>query len=176
MNLGNRRLPLTRRYALPVLGLLLLVGSLIGYGLMTSLRERRLSNVAARGTQVMPFDLDRTTHMFQPLNDGGLQTVTSKVATDQEQIALIRQHLQHEAERFRQGDFSDPASIHGSDMPGLASLRAGANKLEVRFDTLPVGAQIRYTTNDPAVLQALHSWFQAQVSDHGKHAMPATQH
>ena len=175
MNLRDMRLPLTQRYALPVLGLLL-VGSIIGSGIVTSLRERRLSDVAARGAQVMPFDLDRTTHMFEPLSSGGLQTVTSKVATDQEQIALIRQHLQDEADRFRKGDFSDPATIHGSDMPGLAALREGARKIDVRFDTLPDGGQLQYTTSDPALLQALHAWFQAQVSDHGQHAMPATQH
>src|SRR4051812_42121185 len=109
MSLRDMRFPLTRHYALPVLGLLL-VGSIIAYGIMTSLHERRLSDVAARGARVMPFDLDRTTHMFEPLSDGGLQMVTSKVATDQEQIVLIRQHLQDEAERFRQGDFSDPAT------------------------------------------------------------------
>ena len=176
MNRRDMRLLLTGRYTLPVLGLLLLVGSFIGYGIMTSLREQRLSDVAARGAQVMPFDLDRTTHMFEPLSDGGLQTVTSKVATDQEQIALIRQHLQDEADRFRKGDFSDPATIHGSDMPGLAALREGASKIDVRFDTLPDGAQIQYTTSDPALLQALHAWFRAQVSDHGQHAMPATRH
>ena len=32
----------------------------------------RQAEVAARGAQVMPFDLDQTTHIFQPLEDGGL--------------------------------------------------------------------------------------------------------
>jgi hypothetical protein len=51
---------------------------------------------------------------------GGRQTVTADTPKDGEQIALIRQHLQDEAEKLRRADFGDPATIHGHDMPGLA--------------------------------------------------------
>jgi hypothetical protein len=37
----------------------------------------RLANVAAKGAEVMPFDLERTTHIFEKLDDGGLQQVVS---------------------------------------------------------------------------------------------------
>ena len=35
--------------------------------------QTRQEEVAARGVKVMPFDLEQTTHVFQKLEDGGLQ-------------------------------------------------------------------------------------------------------
>lgn len=57
-------------------------------------------------------------------------------------------------------------------MPGLKELQAGARQITVRYDSLPNRAQIRYATTDAALKHALHSWFEAQRSDHGRHAMP----
>lgn len=131
----------------------------------------RQEEVATWGAQVMPFDLEQTMHMFQPLADGGRQTVTAKDPAHSQQIALIQAHLQEEAEKFRRGDFSDPAKIHGEDMPGLAALRAGAGHINVQYTPLPDGAQMQYTTKDPALIAALHQWFAAQLSDHGHHAV-----
>src|SRR3990172_10044280 len=91
----------------------------------------RQEEVALRGAQVMPFDLDQTVHVFEKLDDGGLQRVVVKDRSNKEQISLIRGHLKEEAEKFRRGDFSDPAKIHGQDMPGLAELKSAAGKIEV---------------------------------------------
>ena len=132
--------------------------------------QTRQGEVAARGAKVMPFDLEQTTHVFQKLDDGGLQKVVVKDPSNKKQIALIQDHLKAESEKFRKGDFSDPAKIHGEDMPGLADLKSGAKKIDVRYTALPDGAQIRYTAKDPKLVTALHQWFSAQLSDHGKHA------
>jgi len=126
--------------------------------------------VAARGAQVMPFDLEQTLHIFEKLDDGGLQRVVVKDPSNKEQISLIQAHLKEESEKFRRGDFSDPARIHGQDMPGLAELRSGAGEIEVVYTALPDGAQIRYTTEDQALVMAIHHWFDAPLSDHGRHA------
>lgn len=130
----------------------------------------RQKDVAARGAQVMPFSLDKTLHRFEALKDGGRQRVTAKDARDKEQIRLVRAHLQEEALRFARGDFSDPARIHGEDMPGLAELSAGASRLQVSYAPLPDGAEIVYTSKDPALIDAIHRWFRAQTHDHGRHA------
>ncbi len=132
--------------------------------------QTRQEEVAARGAKVMPFDLEQTTHVFQKLDDGGLQKVVAKDASNKKQIALIQAHLKEESEKFRKGDFSDPAKIHGEDMPGLTQLKAGAAKIDIRYTALPDGAQIRYTAKDPKLVTALHQWFSAQLSDHGHHA------
>ena len=131
----------------------------------------RQTEVAARGSAVMPFDLERTTHIFTNQPDGGLQQVRANDPTDSAQIALIRSHLQAETAKFQQGDFGDPAAIHGMMMPGLAALRQGYGQIAVAYAELPNGAAIRYTTADPTLIAALHDWFTAQRSDHSDHTM-----
>ncbi|TDD56482.1 aspartate carbamoyltransferase [Nonomuraea terrae] len=130
----------------------------------------RQAEVAARSRQVMPFDLDRTTHRFAKGATGGLQTVSSDDPADARQITLIREHLTEESARFTQGDYGDPASIHGGEMPGLRDLEAGHDRIDVRYTETADGAQISYVTSDTALVKALHAWFDAQVSDHGQHA------
>lgn len=132
--------------------------------------QTRQKEVAVKGAKVMPFDLEQTTHVFQKLDDGGLQKVVVKDPSNKKQVALIQSHLKEESEKFRKGDFSDPARIHGEDMPGLAQLKAGAAKINVRYSALPEGAQIRYQANGPKLVTAIHQWFSAQLSDHGDHA------
>ena len=128
--------------------------------------ERR-AEVAEKGSRVMPFDLAKTTHRFESLPDGGLQTVTAKNPADTLQIRLIREHLRSESERFPRGDFEDPMAIHGHAMPGIAELRAGAGKFEVKYEEVPTGATIRYRSSDAGLIDALHRWFEAQRMDHG---------
>jgi hypothetical protein len=129
----------------------------------------RQEEVAERGSEVMPFDLERTTHLFDKTVYGGLQQVLSDDG-DRQQIALIQAHLREEALRFQQGDFEDPAQIHGDEMPGLAVLRAHYAQVEVVYTPLADGAQIDYKTETPEVMAAIHAWFDAQLSDHGAHA------
>jgi hypothetical protein len=130
----------------------------------------RQAQVAERGAAVMPFNLERTTHRFAKTDTGGVQTVLADDPTDTTQIGLIQQHLRSEATRFRSGDFTDPVRIHGADMPGLAALANSAGKVAVDDADTADGARIIYTTTDPALVTALHAWFDAQVSDHGTHA------
>ena len=131
--------------------------------------EDRQALVAERGREVMPFDLERTTHRFEKLADGGVQTVVSDDG-DREQIGLVRTHLRKEARLFRQGVFTDPITIHGPDMPGVAELKAGASRIDVAYSDAPRGGRIRYRTDDPALIDAIHRWFDAQTTDHGDHA------
>lgn len=137
----------------------------------------RVDEIARRGAMVMPFDLERTQHIFTKTASGGIQQVIAKNPTDQEQIGLIRSHLTKIADEFARGDFSDPERIHGKDMPGLNALRnAMPGKLEVRYEVLDRGAQITYSTNEPDLVAAIHQWFDAQLSDHARHAVPGHPH
>ena len=119
---------------------------------------------------VMPFDISRTVHIFRMTEAGGVQRVIAKDPGDRDQVALIRQHLRHEAERFRRGDFSDPAKLHGETMPGLAELQIGASQLEVSYNSLPDGAEMIFETSDLHLVTAIHRWFGAQLSEHGADA------
>ena len=139
--------------------------------------EKRLDEVAERGAHVMPFDLEKTTHVFSKTANGGIQQVIANDKSDSEQIQLIRDHLSKISEEFRQGDFSGPSHIHGEDMPGLAELMtADPDQIKIEYMTLPDGAQINYTTQSPQLISAIHQWFDAQLSDHARHAVPGHPH
>jgi hypothetical protein len=132
--------------------------------------SRRQEEVAKRGAEVMPFDLEATTHQFEPTPEGLVQTVVADDPGDAEQVGLIQDHLTSEAERFRGGDYRDPAAIHGDSMPGLAELEAGAEAITIDYEARDDGARLIFRAGDPALVDALHRWGEAQTSDHGRHA------
>ena len=129
------------------------------------------SSMTARAGQVMPFDLNRTTHTFTKTDTGGVETVVVNDPADTANLALIRSHLAEEAALFRTGNYSDPAKIHGMDMPGLHELEAGAARVNVTYVDIPTGGQIAYASNEAALVDALHAWFDRQVADHGMPGM-----
>lgn len=130
----------------------------------------RQAEVAAKGAEVMPFNLEKTTHIFENIENGGRQQVVADDSSDTEQIQLIRQHLIEEAERFAGGDFHDPSMIHGEQMPGLHELKNGSEYIRIEYSEISDGGQILYTTDDPKLIVAIHQWFDAQLLDHGAHA------
>ena len=139
--------------------------------------DRRLDEVAERGSHVMPFDLEKTVHIFSKTDTGGIQQVIVKDKSDVEQINLIRSHLSEIAEAFKQGNFSNPEKIHGASMPGLAELKtAKSGQLEIMYRELPDGAEITYATSIEKLKHTIHRWFDAQLSDHARHAVPGHDH
>ena len=148
----------------------LAAGALLVWSSAFAAQPSRQEDVARKGAAVMPFDLMRTTHFFDDTESGGLETITAHDPHDKRQVALIRSHLAAEAKRFSRGDFSDPAAIHGHDMPGLAELARAGAKLEISYKDLPAGASLAFASADASVISAVHAWFAAQRSDHGAHA------
>lgn len=133
--------------------------------------QSRQEQIHHLGSGVMPFDLSKTTHIFKMTEEGGVQRVIVKDLTASDQISRIQQHLEHETARFQSGDFSDPAALHGENMPGLKELNAGASQLKITYTALPMGAEIRFETSDIHLQTAIHRWFGAQLAEHGADAM-----
>jgi len=150
--------------SIPVVLFLVLGGSAVS-------AQTRQEHVHHMGHEVMPFDLAKTTHIFRMTDSGGVQRVVVKDETAMDQVDMIRQHLKHESESFRRGDYSDPAMLHGAEMPGLKDLQAGAAKIEVSYTALPNGAEIEFKTTDHHLQTAIHRWFGAQLSEHGADAV-----
>jgi len=130
----------------------------------------RIDEVKQRTQQIIPYSEEQTLQMFTKTVHGGVQHVVVKSSANTEQIALIQAHLEKMAENFSKGDFSETERMHGSNMAGLAQLKM-AKPYDIKFDykALPKGAQIHYSTEDTKFAQALHEWFDAQMSDHDSH-------
>jgi hypothetical protein len=143
----------------------------VGYGLSRTHHRASDPAMAARAQQVMPFDLSRTTHTFTQTPQGGVEKVVVNDPSDTRNRDLIRSHLQTEAANFRQGNYSDPAKIHGMDMPGVNELEQGAARIKVVYTQTSDGAQITYTSTEPSLIAALHAWFDRQTSDHSMPGM-----
>jgi hypothetical protein len=138
---------------------------------------QRQAQVARRSTDVMPFDLVATTHVFTKLEDGGTQRVIAKNSGDASQIKLVRQHLRDIQGQFQKNDFSGPGHIHGDAMPGLAELRAAkSGQISIAYRDVKGGAELQFHTKDAKLVAALHKWFDAQLADHGVDAMRGHHH
>ncbi|MDD5227732.1 MAG: aspartate carbamoyltransferase, partial [Methylococcales bacterium] len=82
------------------------------------------------------------------------------------------EHLSKIAREFNQGNFSNPVKIHGDNMAGLHALRtAEKGTLTIIYKELPNGAQIDYTSEKSDLVDAIHQFFEAQLSDHARHAV-----
>jgi len=119
---------------------------------------------------VMPFEMSQTLHIFRMTEQGGVLSVVTRDPQASDQVPMIRQHLRHEAGEFQAGRYTDPARLHGADMPGLRELEAGAALVTVSYSDLPDGGQISFATQDLRLLTAIHRWFGAQLSEHGADA------
>ncbi len=138
---------------------------------------QRQSEVAQRGPDVMPFSLKATQHVFTKTPDGGVQKVVARNTGDSEQVKLVRGHLRDIQTQFLKGDFSGPTHIHGAEMPGLAELRvAKPGQIAIDYKEVAGGAELTYRTSEAKLATALHSWFDAQVSDHGPDTMAGHMH
>jgi hypothetical protein len=143
----------------------------------TAAPPERQAEVASRGAEVMPFSLSATQHVFTKRAQGGVQRVVARQPGDEQQVRLVREHLREIGSQFRRGDFSGPAHIHGANMPGLATLRAARpGAIAISYKDVPGGAELAYRTADAALVAAIHSWFDAQVADHGPDAAAGHSH
>ena len=137
---------------------------------ITAIAQTQQEHVHDMSHGVMPFDMNRSIHVFKMTESGGIQRVIVKDRADAGQITLIRQHLREEAGRFQRGDYSDPADLHGATMPGLSELQHGAERVRVAYADLVDGGEITFRTLDLHLLTAIHRWFGAQLSEHGADA------
>jgi len=140
-----------------------------------ALRARQ-ADVHAHGNDVMPFSLNATQHVFEKTPAGGVQRVVAREG-HAEQVPLIRAHLSSIAQAFTARDFSGPMRLHGDDMPGLAELKAApAGTLTVTYRDIGNGGEVSYEAKTEMLRNAIHRWFDAQLSDHGHDATDPDEH
>lgn len=118
-----------------------------------------------RGAVAMGVDQYTSTHVFEPLADGG-RIVLQRDHVDAAGTATIRAHLEEIATRFAAGDFTIPGVVHAQIVPGTIEMKAHRTLLRYAFDTLPNGGQVRIIASDSVVLAAVRAFLQFQRMDH----------
>ncbi|MGZ4979387.1 MAG: aspartate carbamoyltransferase [Methylobacter sp.] len=118
--------------------------------------------------QLLPYAADRALEGFTRTANGGIMQIVAKSADDAQQIKLMQQYLRQTAEEYGKTDFSSTEIFHGTDMPGLAQMKAAkAGEIKYQYKALNNGGQIVFSTEDPQLLNGLHAWIDAQIKDHG---------
>ncbi len=134
--------------------------------------DSAFAELQRRGAVGMGVDQYTSSHVFEPLPDGG-RIVLQRDSLDSAGTAIIRAHLQDIAARFEKGDFTIPGFVHAQTVPGTAVMAARAGKIRYVADTLPRGGQVRITTTDPEAVAAIHEFLAFQRTEHHS---PAHEH
>ncbi len=133
--------------------------------------------VRDHSADVMPFEMQATTHIFTKTSTGGIQRVVAKEPSDAKQAELIRAHLQDIADQFGRRNVAGPSQVHGAGMPGLAALKAASpGELRLQYRDVKFGAEVEYVADNPKLVAVVHEWFDAQLSDHGTDAIAGHNH
>jgi hypothetical protein len=113
----------------------------------------------------MGVDQYTSTHVFEPLVDGG-RIWLERDAHDTAGAATIRRHMDDIAARFAAGDFTLPAEVHARAVPGTDTMRARRAVLSYTVEMLPRGAALRIRSADPVAIRAAHEFLAFQRDDH----------
>lgn len=118
-----------------------------------------------RGEVAMGVDQYTSVHVFDDLPNGG-RIELQRDRSDSAGVNAIRRHLREIVLAFRTGDFSTPAFVHMSTVPGTTVMAERRNLINYHFKELPGGGEVRITTNDPAAISAIHQFLTYQRSEH----------
>lgn len=118
-----------------------------------------------RGAAAMGVDQYTSSHVFEPLPDGG-RIVLQRDSADAAGTAAIRAHMQTIAAAFTRGDFAVPGFVHAQTVPGTRAMAEGRDRLTFSADTLPRGGQVRILTRDSALVRAVHEFLAFQRHEH----------
>lgn len=127
--------------------------------------DAAFAGVQERGKVAMGVDQYTSSHVFEPLPDGG-RIVLRRDTPDSAGTEVIREHLRAIAAAFATGDFRLPGFVHAREVPGTAVMAARREVIRYRADTLPRGGEVRIVTSDPEAIRAVHEFLAFQRADH----------
>jgi hypothetical protein len=123
------------------------------------------AEVQRRGRAAMGVDQYTSTHLFQPLPDGGRIELQRDTADSAGRVQIL-EHMREIAAAFGAGDFAIPGFVHARDVPGTAVMAARRGMISYAVESLPRGAAVRLTTRDSLALRAIHEFLAFQRQDH----------
>ena len=130
-----------------------------------SAHDSAFAAMQERGKTVMGVDQYASTHHFDALPDGG-RIELQRDAPDSAGVARIRAHLREIAVAFKAGDFSQPATVHMSDVPGAKVMAAKRRVISYETHDLPRGAELWIRTRDAEAIHAIHDFMAFQRMEH----------
>ena len=118
---------------------------------------------AQQNPSVEAFDPGAVNQAVTQTANGGIRRVVANESSDAKQIGLIRANLKALADRFGPGAFAGPAAQAGPAARSAAVLQfAAPEQLRAQYLEIRAGAEIRYSSDDPAIAAALRDWLAAQ--------------
>jgi hypothetical protein len=127
--------------------------------------DSAFAQVQARGHAAMGVDQYTSTHLFQPLPDGG-RIELQRDAADSVGRSQILEHLTGIATAFAAGDFTVPGFVHTREVPGTTVMAARRAEIRYVVESLPRGGAVGLTTADSSAVAAIHEFLAFQRGDH----------
>lgn len=114
----------------------------------------------------MGFSHEKTVHHFHLLTDGGIIEAVATDPSDATSRQEIRDHLQHIATMFRNGNFNAPMLIHSRTPPGVPTMKKLRSDIRYEVQDLPTGARVRVSSQNRKAIAAIHEFLKFQIRDH----------
>ena len=146
--------------------MLRIVAVLLLTSLAMSQDAQHQQGVEQRGDQAMGFSHQMTTHHFALTKDGGTIEVEADDPNDEASRDAIRQHLDHIASLFKQGDFDIPMFIHDQIPPGVPTMKRLKNDITYNAQPTSKGAEVKIASTNPEAVSAIHQFLTFQIKDH----------
>jgi hypothetical protein len=127
--------------------------------------DSSFADVQRRGRVAMGVDQYTSTHLFQPLPDGGRIQLQRDTADSADRRRIL-EHMGQIAAAFGAGDFAVPGFVHAREVPGTVMMGARRAKIRYAVESLPRGAAVRLTTTDSSAIAAIHQFLAFQRRDH----------
>jgi hypothetical protein len=133
--------------------------------------DSSFAEVQSRGHAAMGVDQYTSTHLFQPLPDGGRIELQRDTADSAGRVRIL-EHMREIAAAFGAGDFTVPGFVHAREVPGTSVMAARRSRIRYVVESLPRGAAVRLTTEDASAIEAIHEFLAFQGQDHRAGAHP----
>jgi hypothetical protein len=118
-----------------------------------------------RGKLVMGVDQYTSHHVFEDQATGG-RIELQRDRNDAEGVTAIRAHLKTIAAAFKAGDFSAPALVHMTEVPGVRVMTEKRSAITYTFRELPRGGEVVIKTADKEAVGAIHQFLEFQRAEH----------
>jgi len=132
---------------------------------------KQVDEVQQRTQQVVPYALDQTQLTFTRTVHAAF-SMLSPISRQYPANKIDPGKSTKMANDFRRGDFLWRTNTWRRYAGASAVKKAETDDIKYEYKELPNGAQIHYSTEYPQYVQALHEWFDAQMSEHGNEVIP----